>query len=235
MKGKFLERITQALTLKINEYESLFHDRFMRIIEEYDEDFSIAFKIKDSGLRFVVSRDRMLLDDTVNKRYPFVYNRRKKAFDSIMEEDECFDIILEYLQIADGFNDKSDEIMKGIEKRLDILSGILTGKMVRPVQVRTEPRQEKPSQPILNIPIREEVQEAQEVPMEKDNADRDDDYSEDFVYTKNMESARRAVAQANGDYAKAIKVLQTLNFSETEWAEAGIPQSFIDDYVSLKK
>ena len=237
MKEKFIERVTQALTIKCSDLDKMCGDRMKRIINEYDEEFSIAFKIKDSGLKFMILKDKILLDDTTNEAYPFVYDRRTKSFDSVMNDDRSIDTILDYLQIADGFVDKADEIMRGIEKRLDVLSGILSGApSVKPAPVKTElhstVRKPEPEPEFEDEPG-EASAESKNEEWDADEPDEDEDI--ESVPSKNMEMGKRIVKQANGDYMKAIKVLQSLDFGEDDFTELGIPESAIDDYRALKR
>ena len=123
MKQLFKERVAKATDIVCSRMDSDFKGKLERIIREYDEDFGIAVKITDT-VRFVLTPDKIVLDDTENRRYVFVYSRDSHSLE-MKSDDDLYEDALNFLGEFERVSKTINEVIGNIESKLDVVSRIL--------------------------------------------------------------------------------------------------------------
>ncbi len=176
MKQLFKERVAKATQIKCSQTDASFAGKLERIIREYDEDFGVAVSISD-GVRFVLTPDRIVLDDMRRQKFAFSFNRQTKTIE-IAEADEFYDEILSFLAVSKSIDKTVMDIIADIEKKLDIVSAILNDAgetEMRPAPV-FEPARPDPEP----AAVHEEVREPEPVPSLWDEEPKRESLSEEL-------------------------------------------------------
>ena len=261
MKPLFKERVKKATLIKCREMDSKFAGRLERVKREYDEDFGVAVGIRE-GLRFILMDNRIILDDTVKKRYAFAYDRKQNKLE-IGDDDELYDLILSYLAVCQNIDKAVVDIVTDIEKKLDIVSRILDGadeeavskddysvnetnvgdtvKESLPAEEDTaEPEKEpewvdsrKDNMGLPNIP--DERPSDDDEPVRDDEEDISEEESSTEDTTERNEQMARNVVEKSRNPFEAMRVLQSLGFSPDDFEKYGISAKDVAEFKQLLK